>query len=87
MIELVIPVADVGGIDVNNIACHLRDQVLHLAPKFDLSHRAHTIGIETIDGSLSGAQLVGGDIQVLNDPAGHNVQRRPWINLNAAHFG
>ena len=44
-----------------------------MASEFDLSHRVCIIGVEAIDGSLYGAQSVGGDPQVLHDPAGHNA--------------
>jgi len=46
-----------------------------LTPELDFSHRARTIGVEAIDGCLSSAQPIGGDPQMLHDPAGHNAQR------------
>jgi len=76
----------IWGVSVNDIACHLGSQVPNLAPKFDLSHRARTIGVEIIDDSFSGTQSVGGDPQVLHDSTGHNAQHESWINLNATHF-
>ena len=33
----------------------------NLTPELDFSHRARTIGVETIDGCLSGAQPMGED--------------------------
>ena len=45
----------VRGVSVNDITCHLGFQVPNLTPEFDFNYRARTIGVETIDGCLSGA--------------------------------
>jgi len=42
-------------VNVNDIIHHLRLQVSNLVYELDLSYRAHTIGVEAIDGSLGGA--------------------------------
>ena len=42
--------------------------------EFNLSHWARTIGVEAVNGSLSGAESVSGDSQVLHDPVGHDAQ-------------
>jgi len=76
----------VWGIRVNDVACHLESQVPNLASKFDLFHQARTISVKAINGSLSGAQSMGGDAQVLHDLVGRNAQRRPLIDLKAAHL-
>ena len=54
--------------------------------KFDLPYWVRTIGIETINSGLGGAQSVSGDPQVLHDLARHNAQCGSWIYLNATHF-
>jgi len=51
----------VRSVSINHIACHFRSQVLNLTFEFDLPHWARTIGVEAINGSLSGSQSVGGD--------------------------
>ena len=51
----------VRSVGVNYIARHFRSQVPNLTFKFDLPHWACTVGVEIIDGSLGGAQSVGGD--------------------------
>jgi len=76
----------VRSVGVNHIARHFRSQVPNLTLEFDLPHWARTIGIETIDSGLGGAQSVSGDPQVLHDPVRHNAQRGSWIYLNVAHF-
>jgi len=45
----------VGHISINDVTRHLISQVSDLASELDLSHRACTIGVEAINGSLSGA--------------------------------
>ena len=74
------------SIGVDNIARHLRSWVPDLTFEFNLSHWACTICVEIVNGSLSGAQSISGDSQVLHDPAGYDAQRGSWIHLNAAHF-
>ena len=64
----------VRRVGINNITCHFRLQILDLPSKFDLSHRARTIGIEAINGRLCSAQSMGGNPYVLHNPAGHNAQ-------------
>ena len=76
----------VRSVGVNNIAHQFRSKVRNLTFKFDLPYWARTIGIETINSGLVGAQSVSGDPQVLHDSARHNAQRGFWIYLNAAHF-
>jgi len=41
-----------------------------MTPEFNFPHRVHTIGVEAIDGRLSGDQSMGRDPQMLHDPAG-----------------
>jgi len=64
----------VGRISINDITYHLRLQVSDLTFELDLTHRVHTIGVESIESSLSDAQPMGGNLQVLHDPAGYNTQ-------------
>jgi len=51
----------VRSVSVDHITSHFRSQVPNLTFEFDLPHWAYTIGVETIYGSLGGAQSVGGD--------------------------
>ena len=51
----------VRSVGIDYIARHFRSQIPNLTFEFDLPHLVRTIGIETIDGSLVGAQSVGGD--------------------------
>jgi len=82
---MVVPAAVVRRVSIDDITHHFRLQITDLTSELDLAHQICTIGIETIYGSHS-AQSMGGNAQVLHDPAGHNAQRGSWINLNAAHF-
>jgi len=65
----------VRRVSIDDITRHLRFQIFDLTSELDFTHRAHTIGIETINDSLSRAQSVGRDSQVLHEPARHNDQR------------
>jgi len=76
----------IQSVGVKNIARYLGSQVPNLVFEFDLSHQAFAIGIEAINGSLSGAQSTSENSQVLHDPAGHDAQRGPQIHLNTAHL-
>jgi len=51
----------VRHVSINEIICHLIFQVPNLASELDFSHLVHTIGVETINGSLSSAQSVDRD--------------------------
>jgi len=51
----------IWSVSIDYIVRHFRSQVFNLTFEFDFSHWARTIGIETMDGSLGGAQSVGGD--------------------------
>jgi len=44
----------VRGIGVNDIACYFRSQVPNLTSEFNFPSQARTIGVETIDDSLTG---------------------------------
>ena len=57
-----------------------------LAFEFNLSYWVRTIGVEAVNGSLGGAQLVSRDSQVLHDPASYDAQRGSWIHQNVTHF-
>ena len=72
----------IWSVSVKNIARYLRSQVPDLAFEFDLSHRARTIVIEAIDGTLGGVQSMSEDSQELHDPKGHDAQHGSWIHLN-----
>jgi len=76
----------IRSVSVNNIAHYLgsRSSIWHLSLIF--FHQACTIGVEVIDGSLSGIQSLSGDFQVLHDPVGHDAQRESWTHLNVAHL-
>ena len=76
----------VRHVNINNITCHFKLQIPDLTSDFDPAHRAHTIGIEAINGSLCSAQSMGGNLYVLHEPVGHNAQHGSWINMNATHF-
>ena len=76
----------IRSVGVNTVAHHFRSQVPNLTFEFNLSHWARTIGVDVVNGSLSGTQLVSRDSQVLHDPAGHDAQRESWIHLNVADF-
>ena len=51
----------VWSVGVDHIARHFGSQVPNLTFEFDFSYWARTIGVETINDSLGGAQSVGGD--------------------------
>ena len=51
----------VRSVGVNHIARYFRCQIPNLTFEFDLPHWARTISVETIDGSLGGAQSMGED--------------------------
>ena len=51
----------VRSVSIDHVARHFRSQIPNLIFEFDLPHWAHTIGVETIDGSLGGVQAMGGD--------------------------
>ena len=67
----------VGRVNIDDITRHLRFQIPNLASELDYAHRPRTIGVETINYSLSNAQSVGGDSQALHDPVMHNAQHGP----------
>jgi len=75
----------VQGASVNDITCHLWFQFPNLTPKLDFFHQL-TIGIEAMNGCLSGTQPMDGDPQMLHDLAGYNAQCRSCINPNMTHF-
>ena len=76
----------VRHVGINDITRHFRLQIFDLTFEFDLVHRASTISIKAINGSLCRAQSMGENSYVLHDPAEYNAQRGSCINLNAAHF-
>jgi len=51
----------VRSVGLIHIARHFGSKVPNLTFESDLPYWAHTIGVETINGSLGGAQSVGGD--------------------------
>ena len=64
----------VRRVSIDNITRHLRFQVLDLASELEFTYWARTIDVETINDSLSSAQSVGIDSQVLHDSARHKAQ-------------
>jgi len=67
----------IGRVSIDDIIYHLGFQIPDLASELDFAYWAHTIGVETINSSLSSVHSVGGDSQVLHDPASHNAQHGP----------
>jgi len=65
----------VRRVSIDDITRQFRLQIIDLTSELNLDHRTRTIGIETIYGRLWNAQSMGGNPQVLHDPAGHNTQR------------